>query len=73
MGIDMFDYFSDTVDPDDSMSVALAIVSSAKAKAEMGDSRTMLAWNDSKTAQESWEVFLDIPFEWATQLSANSV
>ena len=73
MGIDMFDYFSDTVDPDDSMSVALAIVSSAKAKAEMGDSRTMLAWNDSKTAQESWEVFLDNPFEWATQLSANSV
>ena len=73
MGIDMFDYFSDTVDPDDSMSVALAIVSSAKAKAEMGDSRTMLAWNDSKTAQESWEVFLDDPFEWATQLSANSV
>ena len=73
MGIDMFDYFSDTVDPDDPMSVALAIVSSAKAKAEMGDSRTMLAWSDAKTAQESWEVFLDNPFEWATQLSANSV
>ena len=73
MGIDMFDYFSDTVDPDDTMSVALAIVSSAQAKAEMGDSRTMLAWNDSKTAQESWEVFLDNPFEWAMQLSANSV
>ena len=73
MGIDLYDYFSDTVDPNDSMSVALAIVSSAKAKAEMGDSRTMLAWSDSKTAQESWEVFLDNPFEWATQLSANSV
>ena len=73
MGVDMFDYWSDTVDPDDTMSVALAIVSSAQAKAEMGDSRTMLAWNDSKTAQESWEVFLDNPFEWAMQLSANSV
>ena len=72
-GVDLFDYGSDTVDPDDIMSVAQAIVNSVEDKAQIGDTRTMLAWNEAQTNQEIWNVIQNDPFEWALQLSANSI